>query len=148
MRWSWKILEERKKDGKIKDFTESMVTSENKKVVKLPSAPSKEITWLKWQLWYWCMKNKCELKEEYQFNEKRKWRFDFAIIELKIAVEYEGGIWLQGGGAHSRPANIERDIAKYNLAQSEGWKVVRVHSKTYKTVLQELEKLRRESENG
>ena len=45
---------------------------------------------------------------EYQFHPTRKWRFDFAHLDRKIAVECEGGIWRQGGGAHSHPLNILR----------------------------------------
>lgn len=67
-----------------------------------------------------------EAVEEHPFHPERKWRFDVAIPSLKIAVEIEGGIWKEGGGAHSRPANILRDIEKYNAAIMEGWKVLRV----------------------
>ena len=86
------------------------------------------------------MEQKYTFLVEHQFHLYRKFKFDFAIKEIKIAIEYEGGIWLEGGGAHSRPANIERDIEKYNLAQEQGWTVIRVHSKTHKTVLQLLKK--------
>ena len=30
-------------------------------------------------------------KEEYRFHPKRRWRFDMAILEHKIAIEIEGG---------------------------------------------------------
>lgn len=64
--------------------------------------------------------------QEYKFHPIRKWRFDYAIVEYKIAIEVEGGIWRKGGGAHSRPANIIRDIEKYNQAAVSGWVVIRV----------------------
>jgi len=46
----------------------------------------------------------------------RKWESDFAYPELNLLIEIEGGLWRRGGGAHSRPANIERDIEKANDA--------------------------------
>lgn len=54
------------------------------------------------------------------------WKFDFAFPDVKVAIEIEGGIWRPGGGAHSRPQNIERDIKKYNAALRMGWAVYRL----------------------
>lgn len=34
-----------------------------------------------------------ECVKEYRFHDKRKWRFDYAIPEHKIAIEVEGGVW-------------------------------------------------------
>lgn len=65
-------------------------------------------------------------KLEHRFVETRKFRFDFAFPEQKLALEKEGGIWRKGGGAHSHPMNIVRDIEKYNLASSLGWRILRV----------------------
>lgn len=65
-------------------------------------------------------------KPEYQFHQKRKWRFDYAWPDKKVALEVEGGIWRKGGGAHSHPSNIKRDIEKYNEATSLGWGILRV----------------------
>lgn len=65
-----------------------------------------------------------QLVAEHQFLEDRKFRFDYANIELKIAIEQNGGIWMKGGGAHSRPANIIRDMEKKNLANKAGWIVI------------------------
>lgn len=54
---------------------------------------------------------------------KRMWRFDFAIPELLIGIECEGGIFT--GGAHTRGAHYESDLEKYNAAASLGWRVLR-----------------------
>lgn len=67
-----------------------------------------------------------EAVEEHLFHPVRKWRFDLAILSHKIAIEIEGGIWIEGGGAHSHPANIIRDIEKYNAAVLHGWRLIRV----------------------
>lgn len=60
---------------------------------------------------------------EYKFLESRRFRFDFAWPEEKIAVEIEGGIW--SGGRHTRGKGYQKDMEKYNLAVLEGWRVLR-----------------------
>jgi len=60
---------------------------------------------------------------EYRFHEKRRWRFDYAIPEFKIAVEIDGGLWI--GGRHSRPSGIQKDMEKLNTATSIGWSILR-----------------------
>jgi very-short-patch-repair endonuclease len=63
------------------------------------------------------------LQQEVKFHETRKWKFDFAIVELKIAIEIEGGTW--NYGRHTRPKGYQNDCNKYNAAQALGWKVFR-----------------------
>lgn len=63
---------------------------------------------------------------EYRFHPERKWRFDFAWPEQKVAVELEGGIWRRSGkGAHTGGAAVTRDAEKSNEAQLQGWLVLR-----------------------
>lgn len=64
-------------------------------------------------------------EREFRFCPGRRFALDFAWPEYKIAVECEGGIWRQGGGAHSHPLNILRDIEKHNLYTRLGWAVYR-----------------------
>lgn len=63
-----------------------------------------------------------EPQSEYQFC-KRKWRFDFAWPQEKIALEIEGGIWING--RHNRGYGFEKDMEKYNEAQIMGWTILR-----------------------
>ena len=63
---------------------------------------------------------------EYKFIKNRRFRFDFAWPDLKIAVEVEGGTYRYG--RHQRPGGYENDCVKYSLAALLGWKVVRVTS--------------------
>ncbi|WP_320980025.1 hypothetical protein [Bacteroides sp.] len=66
---------------------------------------------------------KVECVKEYKFHPTRKWRFDYAIPEHKIALEVEGGIWT--GGRHTRAQGFLGDIEKYNTATLMGWRVFR-----------------------
>lgn len=52
------------------------------------------------------------------------WRFDFAWPSYKLIVEIDGGIWMVGGGAHSHPMDIERNMTKRNDASFEGYFVL------------------------
>ena len=61
-------------------------------------------------------------EREYRFDEHRRYRFDFAIPAVKVAVEVQGGVW--SGGAHGRGSGIVRDYDKINLAQLLGWIVL------------------------
>ncbi len=58
---------------------------------------------------------------EHCFHAVRKFRFDFAWIEQRVAVELQGGVWIRG--RHTRGGGYETDCEKMNLAQSLGWQV-------------------------
>lgn len=61
--------------------------------------------------------------KEYQFCESRKWRFDYAFVEAKVALEVEGGV--HTGGRHIRPKGFMGDMEKYNTAATLGWRLLR-----------------------
>jgi very-short-patch-repair endonuclease len=63
---------------------------------------------------------------EYRFHSTRRWRFDFAIPDKKIAIEIEGGTW--SGGRHTRGGGFRKDCEKYNTAAGLGWKIFRFTS--------------------
>lgn len=60
---------------------------------------------------------------EYRFHPKRKWRFDWAWIPGKIAIEQDGGLWV--AGAHTRALGRKRDYEKDAEAMLLGWRVFR-----------------------
>lgn len=66
--------------------------------------------------------------EEYPYTAEvdRKHRADFAWPAHRLLVEVQGGIWKRGGGGHSHPLGIQRDIEKHQLAAILGWRVLPV----------------------
>lgn len=68
---------------------------------------------------------------EYQFQPTRKWRFDFAFPDRKVAVECEGGTW--NGGRHTRGSGFAADCEKYNAAAAAGWFVFRFDGNAVKS---------------
>ena len=63
---------------------------------------------------------------EYTFAKSRMFRFDYAIPDLKIAVEYEG--LMASKSRHTTVTGYTTDTEKYNLAVGLGWDVIRVTS--------------------
>ena len=64
-----------------------------------------------------------EVVKEHMFHYTRKWRFDYAIPDLKIAIEIDGSVWEYG--RHNRPQGYINDMEKLNNAASQGWLVLR-----------------------
>lgn len=60
---------------------------------------------------------------EHEFRSGRGSAFDFAWPDYRVALEVEGGIFIQG--AHNRPARFAGDMEKYNAAAAAGWLVLR-----------------------
>ena len=59
---------------------------------------------------------------EYRFHPTRKWRFDYAWLEIQLAIERQGGVWTRG--KHARGAGMLKDHEKLNAAQMMGWRVL------------------------
>ena len=59
---------------------------------------------------------------EYRFDaaeKPRRWRFDFAWVAHRVAVEIEGR-------GHQKENRYASDIEKYNAAAIQGWLVLRI----------------------
>lgn len=109
-----------------------------KNAVQLPGQMCEHAQWMWGQLAWWSLDRKIEVVKEHKFHPERKWRFDFAVPEKMIAIEYEGLNSERSG--HTTLTGYTKDTEKYNAAQALGWKVIRFTCKTYKNVLKELEK--------
>lgn len=63
-------------------------------------------------------------ERHYRFCPGRKWEIDFAWPDFMVAVEVEGGQWVEG--RHNRPEGFAKDVEKYNMATFMGWRLYRV----------------------
>lgn len=68
---------------------------------------------------------------ELRFAPPRMWRLDFAWPDQSLAVEIEGGIFMQG--RHSRGVDFTGDCEKYNVAALHGWTVLRFTVKQFES---------------
>lgn len=67
---------------------------------------------------------------EHRFCEFRRWRFDWALPNKKIAVEYDGLFSVRS--RHTTPTGFTNDCTKMNAATFYGWRVIRltaIHTK-------------------
>lgn len=83
-----------------------------------------------WLLWKSCAPaGYDEPQTQFIFHETRKWRFDFAWPDQKVAVEIDGGIYQKQATGHRSISGVEKDMEKSNAAQAAGWCVLRFHAK-------------------
>ena len=110
----------------IKSAIINKPTNPKKTELQRLQAKVKREKWENQFLFLWKALNGPELIREYQFNPDRKWRFDFAHVKTKVAIEIEGGTW--SGGRHTRGSGYSKDCEKYNKASKLGWCVLRYTS--------------------
>lgn len=67
--------------------------------------------------------NNISFVKELKFCKDRKFRFDYAIPNIMVAIEIEGGLFVKG--RHINPLGMKNDMIKYNLAALNGWTVIR-----------------------
>ncbi len=78
-----------------------------------------------------------KFEKEFQFLTNRKFRFDWAFPEHWLAIEYEGLI--SNKSRHTTIKGFSKDCEKYNLAQLEGWTVLRYTALNYLDIKKDLE---------
>lgn len=66
------------------------------------------------------------LVTEHKFHPSRRWRFDYAIPEIKLAMEYQGHAGFAGRAVsgHSTIKGLTNDCEKFNSAIGLGWRVL------------------------
>lgn len=74
---------------------------------------------------------------QHKFHTDRKWAFDFAWPEWKLAVELDGGSWIKGG--HNTATGQARDYEKHNAAVRLGWRVLRFNTPMMKNMAEVVE---------
>jgi hypothetical protein len=107
-----------------------------KKVRIKPRNDCPEVSWIHWQLKYWCIEKEYTLDKEYRFS-KRRFRFDFFIKELNCGIEYEGIFGERS--RHTNKMGYSKDTEKYTLAATIGILVLRYTAVNYKNVIRDLE---------
>lgn len=60
---------------------------------------------------------------EHRFHPVRKHRIDVAFLDIKLAVEIDGGGFI--AGKHGRGLGMEKDAEKSALLAIEGWQLLR-----------------------
>lgn len=63
-----------------------------------------------------------EPEHQHRFDDSRRWRFDFAWPGCMVAVEVNGGEWIEG--RHNRGGGMAADYEKLNAAVIAGWRVL------------------------
>ncbi len=91
-----------------------------------PKKISKKSRWEETLWLFLCHEHPDDWVREYRFHPKRRWRFDFALIPQKIAVEVDGLVYGNRKGGHQTAQGFENDREKDIHAMLLGWKVVRV----------------------
>jgi very-short-patch-repair endonuclease len=94
------------------------MTEPRPKYGKMSSAERAFIT-----VWRALAPDASEPEREWRFHPVRKWRFDWAWPDYKVAVECEGGVWMRG--RHTRGQGFTDDCWKYSTAAAMGWLVLR-----------------------
>lgn len=83
--------------------------------------------------------------EEYRFHPTRRFRFDAAIPDKMIAIEYEG---ISGAKSrHTTLTGYTKDCEKYNLAALMGWRVLRYTALNYSQLWDDLKQITEHDHN-
>lgn len=108
------------------------------KIVK-PRNDCPQVVKMHWDLKYWCEEKGIYFRKEFHFAKPRMYRFDFALPEFKIGIEYDGLNSKKSG--HTTLVGFTSDTEKINLAITLGWRVLRFTCLNYENVLTEIKKL-------
>lgn len=93
------------------------------------------------------MAAKAPFEKEFRFDETRRFKFDFALIDRKVAIEYEGLVFASnkatgsGKSGHTTVGGYSSNCSKYNLAIIHGWRVLRYTALNHKEFADDLEKI-------
>lgn len=68
---------------------------------------------------------------EVQFAPPRKWRFDYCFQTQKLAIEVQGGLFVQG--RHVRGAALLKEHEKLNEAAIRGYRIIYCQPKDFET---------------
>ena len=75
----------------------------------------------------------------------RRFRFDYFVPDLNLAIEYEG---LGFKSRHTNPVGYTNDCRKYNLSALNGFTVLRYTSINYKELEGDLKRIIKNKQDG
>lgn len=107
----------------------------NISVPKRNNSPQKD--WLAFNIAMWCNEKALTLRTEYYFHPTRRWRFDFEIESLMVAIEYNG--IMSEKSRHTTISGYSGDMDKLNAAQQLGYTVFQYTPLNYKNVLRDMD---------
>ena len=67
-----------------------------------------------------------EPEREYAGIPGRRYRFDRAWVDRRLALEYQGLAWAGGKSRHQTCVGVTQDAEKFNMALLAGWRVLLV----------------------
>ena len=133
MAWSLKDLENLKAKGLGVDGWIFKGLEKREKRAVLPKPEPKGLAFIKNYL----RMMKVDFVTEHRFHSVRMFRFDIAIPDMRLAMEYEGLMSAKSG--HTTIDGYVSDCEKYNLAQLAGWTVLRYTAKNYEDFVNDFE---------
>ena len=80
-----------------------------------------------------------EYECEHRFDVTRKYRFDIAVKDLRLGIEYEG--LCSAKSRHTTLTGYTNDTSKYNLSQCLGWRILRYTALNYLQFEQDILKI-------
>lgn len=140
MGWKMEDIERLAKQGKITGYKVINGKEVKAKKKKKPRSPGK--LFIKEQL----EAAGVDYVTEWRFDKVRRFRFDWAIVALKVAIEYEGLGYSKTH--HTSSDGYTSNAEKYNLAQLQGWKVYRYTYQNYKQFENDLKTIFSESRSN
>lgn len=132
-------LEQLKAKGLIRNYSVTKDAKTTTVKIKTGSRGNKTKEWISKNLWAWARANNLEIRKEFEFDDERKWRFDWCFPSMLVAIEYEG--LMSAKSRHTTVTGFTGDTEKYNTAQALGWKVLRYTALNYKDMIEDLNKL-------
>lgn len=101
---------------------------------------SKEKDWIGLQLFAWCQEKAVILRTEYIFDVNgRKWKFDYCIESLKIAIEYNG--IMSEKSRHTSITGYSEDMNKITAASKQGWIILQYTPLNYRKMIKDLDEI-------
>lgn len=142
-------IKELQRQGKIQGYTVGPKRRKHKsgKQFKHRGRRSAAKEFIEQNLQYWCNQRGLTMDREHKFDQDmdrpgkflRQWKLDYAVASLKIAVEYEG--IMSHKSRHLTITGYNEDTIKYNRAQELGWRIIRLTTKTYQSLVTRLNAL-------